>query len=121
MAEEDHAGRHAYRHYVREEQADEDASLSLMPPWPSDEQSFSGPHQAYRLGDDLYALDEETGELVPLSDDHGQDGDGLDSSVGESVNLAESYEWGDASHWSPADWESGSWDATDSGGEEGGE
>jgi len=120
MAEEDHAGRQAYRHYVREEQADEDASLSLMPPWPSDEQSFSGPHQAYRLGDEVYVIDEETGELVPLSDGHGQDSEALSPGGHESGNSADSYEWGDASDWSSADWESGSWDAADSGGEEGG-
>ena len=121
MSQEEHEGRDVYRHYIAEEQADEDASLSLMPPWPSGEEGTSAPHQAYRLGDEIYALDEETGELVPLPDDHGPDGDALDPSGDASGNSAESYEWGDASDWGPADWESGSWDATGIGGEEGGE
>jgi hypothetical protein len=121
MGQEERDGRTVYRHYVPDETAEADASFALMPPMAGDESAVESAQTSYRLGDELFVLDEETGELIPLADDpQSPEGECHPSNAGGAEGVAESGEWGDASASSSPDWESGSWESADAS-EEGGD
>jgi len=120
MGQEEHAGRTLYRHYIPEEKPDEDASFSLYQTLISGQSGPESPKTSYRLGDEVYEINEETGELVPLTEE-GQTAEAAEAAGtdggGSSQDL---HGWGDPSIWDPADWESGSWESEDTSEEGGG-
>jgi len=122
LAQEEQDGRTVYRHYERaDEDAAADGSFSLMPPMAGDEPAAGLTQAAYRLGDELFVLDEETGELIPLADDAQQpEGETHPSDAGGSEAASQLDGWGEANASSSPDWESGSWDSAEADGEEGG-
>jgi len=113
--QEERSGRTVYRHYVRADPADQDASLSLMPSLAGDEPTAGSVQTAYRLGDQLYVLDELAGELIPLdeapADESNETAGGAEIGAGWSEDASDG--WTGGSHWSAADWESGDWESAD--------
>jgi len=120
MGQEEHAGRTVYRHYIPEEKPDEDASFSLFQTLISGQSGPESPQTTYRLGDELYEINEETGELVPLTED-AQTAEAAEAAGTDGGGSSQDLDgWGDPSIWDPADWESGSWESEDTSEEGGG-
>jgi len=108
MGQEEHEGRTLYRHYVPE-QDDEDASFSLFQPMVSGQADAEPPRAGYRLGDDLYELDEISGELIPVDSLIGSSEEvGSDPTQGWGCENASSYageiDWAGADSWGASAW-----------------
>ena len=122
MAEQERNGEHIYRHYEKRDDSDEAGSHCLAP-WnvlPSDDEDNSA---GYRLSDEAYLLDEETGELVPVTssvDDESAEAGDIPSDdwnfSGASVSPTPD-EWGDFASWESSDWDAGSQVSEAEGGE----
>ena len=122
MAEEECNGERRYRHYERSDDLDEAGSHCLAP-WnvslSDDEEAKPG----YRLSDEAYLLDEETGELVAVSPSAA--GESAEADVmpsdswdfeGASVSPTPD-EWGDFASWESSNWDAGSEVSESEGGE----
>ena len=111
MSEEERDGLHVYRHYIPDREIDEDIAFLPLQPSIADSQEEELTQTTYRLGEDLYVIDEETGELTPLdgeADDLNPEGDDA-CTTRDHVTSSQSSpdEWGEFSAWSPPNWESG--------------
>jgi len=109
MAEEEREGRRVYRHYEKAQEDDEAGALALAPWYVSDEPDTAS-SAGYRLGEEAYEIDEETGQLIPVAEED------PDEST-EVHGLSPTDEWDfDSASVSPAttDWESSdAWSSMD--------
>ena|GEM_PF-3232835 len=109
MAEEEREGRRVYRHYEKADEDDEPGALALAPWYVSDEPDTAS-SAGYRLGEEAYEIDEESGQLIPVAEE--------DSDESTEVHgLSPTDEWDfDSASVSPAttDWESSdAWSSMD--------
>ena len=118
MGQEKHEGRTVYRHYIPEEKPDEDASFSLFQTLISGQSGPESPKTGYRLGDELYEIDEKSGELIPVPETESDESPSIHNSPPtdewdfDTASVSPAVDdWGGSDAWSSMDSDDGNWEA----------
>jgi len=117
MAQEEREGRRVYRHYEMAEIDDEPGALALAP-WYLSDQLDSASTAGYRLSEEAFEVDEESGELIPVPETESDESPSIHNSPPtdewdfDAASVSPAFDdWGGSDAWSSMDSDDGNREA----------